>query len=149
MNEVLFLKRNRIPYTDFQKYSYDESKGWQWLQRILFWILGKIGCHAQGVNESYEQVAFEPQKIGDSLMEQMQEVVSEYCCQPQCVLMGPQELQALDGFYGPAAAIHGPLSISVRPMKIMGMDIVIVPWMSGTLLLTEEIEKLSLKQVER
>lgn len=123
-------------------YSFREKSKHHWLQRICLRILDKLGCHHREETIDLRHYNFSK---GDAVMEaihkQCLDYFKEYNTRPECVPMGMSSFHALRGEiekeYG-NSLVFEPSIIDGRP-EIRGVQVHIVPWMDGILVVPPTI----------
>lgn len=133
----------------YDRYQFRDDKNHQWLQRACFWILSKIGSYAQSEEVKYEYHTIDTQDFLKQLDEQYHILKSKYNTLPSKVLVGanvyveitgnPRTREMIDfraNYYRETGAAFVDRSTPLWPAPtVMGLDIVVVPWMEGVLLM--------------
>jgi hypothetical protein len=120
-------------------YCFNKAARFHWLQRLCLWILKTLRCSAWVKHT--ERLYREPtgQTIIDQIWEQQSEVFGLLNAEATVVLMGPEDLEKLLRLDATTHehAVHWKAEIqgngSPRHPRVLGLDIVTVPWMRGVL----------------
>jgi len=123
-------------------FRYDGRKKFRTVQKILFWILDKIGCY---YFEERTHIRFELKKdvIDRAIMDSMYEMEKIYGCRPKYVIIGRNEsikLESRMNMMGPVRYCPKYDNDSVVSYELNGLKIIVCPWVEGFFLLPD-IEK--------
>ena len=115
--------------------------GWVWLQKLCFWILGRIGCFALTTKCEAVRIAFDGKTFMDNLIAQEREMVRLYHERGEHLLLGREEFSELvrmdvmmnhpttfNAPYRYTKQANGEVSIGDYQMRVT-----VIPWMKGPL----------------
>jgi hypothetical protein len=114
------------------RFAFNEKIGWLWVQRLLFYILEKLGCQAYDEVLDVQRHIINPKSTVEHIAEQYAEALSLYAYKGEYLLIGPEQyaqfthnvpLWDLYSFDGPYSTRNGEFK----------MKIVVIPWMDGIL----------------
>lgn len=141
-NEVGFIScREHVTKWENQtKFSYRPERGWKWVQKFCLWTLRKIGAFAIDETAEIKEYKIDCEKILDLIREQRVELC-RMGYEPVRVLIGSRnyddlryELRGDDNYFH-----HVAFSLQSSP-TIEGLEIEIVPWMRGVLVMPQKKE---------
>lgn len=121
-------------------YQYRPQAGWRWVQRVCFWLLAKIGAYATTMCKSAE-IHIDGAKLSVGLVSRHLSEVRHMGFTPSRLLIGAEDYAELMGDKAVQQALrfHSPLDIRSRDFQIFGIDVTIVPWMRGLLVVPAEM----------
>ncbi len=137
--EVVEHERFDLPYSYRTAYEYCPQRGWKWLQRLCLWTLKKIGAHSMGMMAHYERKVIDRDKFVAKLYAQQRAVFDVMANRPGTLLIGAEDFH--EAMEQPEMKHIFQFSANVqmnhvdnrgnRSFSIMGMRVVVVPWMRG------------------
>ena len=141
-SRISFLESERIPIVSIEhdSYMFRKDKSLVWLQKVLFFILKKIGAYS--INTTYEVKRYivEPSRFVDELLFKMKkELANTFNMCPNKMYIGADDysdLMADPGFRQLMYPITFDTSYNYG-RNVMGLEVHIIPWMSGILLVKE------------
>ena len=126
-----FMTEKSFPIKDLETYVYTPTNGWAWLQRIAIWILRKLHCYETKI--AYQRVEFCTSEFMNFLLKQRKEVLEHF--------HGAKEFRVLVGADDMERTLQLPYirNIINFEVRVAGMNVTVVPWMKGILVLPEGI----------
>ncbi len=127
-------------YENKQYYTYRPDRKWKRLQRLCFWILGKIGSYWIDRDVSYSEQTIYTGNIVDHLVSQKIYLLQDFREHGRVLLIGQKECMELCGAVEP---LLGPAKFSVDYKygdKINNLKIIVVPWMNGMVVLPWDVQ---------
>lgn len=147
MDEISLLDHTtvRVYFENKDTYKFDSSKKYLWLQKVCIKILAKLGCHGESFHEIVKTHVINKSNLIEKLNEANRLICSKNKT-PTTLLIGPEEFAELMQ----QDPIHNLLKFDIKypcmenkngvtDRYMMGMRVVIVPWMKGILPLTKDI----------
>jgi hypothetical protein len=131
--DIAFIDRNEIRESVISKnkYWYNELMGHKIVQKICFWVLGKIGCNALDETISIERTKINTDEFMLKLLEEGSDVLYNYHHRGEYLLLGPDDFNRLmDVNYKSGQMFHFNSQYHYG-REMFGMKIVVIPWMSG------------------
>jgi len=133
------LKERRLITELHNSFELRKDKKHVWLQKICFWLLGKLEAYRQEESIAFTRHAIEPKKFLDALFNQRLELDAVYNLRAHTLLIGAQDYEELMCSKEIYQMLSFNASTEVRwgrygRGEIMGLKIVVIPWMKGTLL---------------
>lgn len=130
-----------VPYICKERFTPRPDLKWQWLQKVIFSLLRRMGCFSQETELVVTRHLIDTDEFMKALCQQHMEVLSQYARYdtPCRLLIGPQQFDAL---HGTAGDINSPITFygEYRTRHtIRGMKVTIVPWMDGMLVLPDQL----------
>lgn len=125
---------------DKRYYEFKQRGKHKWLQKLCFWILDKLKCHALLQEDFAERIVIDPPKIMDKIMMQTKEIYDHGRFDQKEVFIGPEQLKNLRMDCQNFMTFTAPVGINAQ---VMGMDITVVPWMEGVLVVPKERKRLN------
>ena len=118
--------------------------GWVWLQRLCLFFLRKIGAYAFDVEQTYDRMVVKPDRLLSGILTQKHELMLTYHREGERLLMGPEEFCRLQEDACPQK-VWTPLDFTIPyrwydrgEKRVFGLNITVVPWMNGVLVLPRE-----------
>lgn len=118
-------------------YSYHHGKRLRWLQRLCLWALAKLGCQHYDEHFAYNRVEISNKSIRDLITEQMNAIGWRFPEFPKTVILGREQMQALQVECQEEMAFQLPLRFP--DARFRGMKIIMTPWFDGIICLREEV----------
>lgn len=125
-------------------YTYRNDKKYKWLQRLCFFILGKIGAWNQEKTVKYTRITFKTDDFMKAIFTQKDELARWFNRDGIKILIGGEDFQKLmhsemirDSFRFHASYHFG---CGKGRYQIYGLDATVIPWMKGILVLPKEEE---------
>jgi hypothetical protein len=121
-------------------FTFTPEKGWSLLQRLCFWVLGKIGCQKVETAQEFERVVLDLNKISEKIMCQHEEILNFYNYhRADRLLIGADDFRELQAtpLFDQIVSFSIPNGPRCTAFKLMGMKVTVVPWMRGVLVLPE------------
>ncbi len=125
-------------------FSYNERKGWAWLQRLCFRFLRWRGCQHQQAVTTFTRRRIDPDSVVEALFEQKHSVHEMLGRGGEVVIIGSDDYAQMMR----ESQLGSPLCFSASydyaaggHRSAMGLRVVVVPWISGMVVLPREIAK--------
>lgn len=125
-------------------FSYNEKKGWAWLQRLCFRFLRWRGCQHRQTVTTFTRRRIDPDRVVEALFEQKCAVKEMLGRGGEVVIIGTEDYAQMMR----ESVLGSPLCFSARynhgaggHRTAMGLRVVVVPWISGMVVLPREIAK--------
>ena len=100
------------------------------LQKMLCWILDKMGAYYISTIAEYERITIKPLDFIETIFEQIAEVENRFDIRPTKMLIGATNFEELmnsikiqSGFTFQTEYLHN--------RQLVGLDVEIIPWMKG------------------
>lgn len=124
------------------RFEYKPAKGWRLLQRLCFWLLAKIGAFACETIQT-ESITLDDKRLSMQLIEKHIREVNRLMHEPTRLVMGAEDWSELmgDPVLTGALRFSAPVDLREGPTRIFGIDVTILPWMRGLVVLPKETEK--------
>lgn len=135
------------------KFQFRVELGWHWLQKVCFWTLRKIGAQAVEFDSQITRLDIQYKSFMERIGKQQAELMTRYALEGKYLLMGAQDYSELMSdstylnhmihFSIPDAIYRNEDSMDRRTMIpetktiIMNLNVVIVPWMKGMMVMPE------------
>lgn len=105
-----------------------------WLQRLAIWVLKKLG--AEWIEESiaYKRIAIDARTFMERLYKQREELFRHFGRDGTTLLIGATDYEEMMGTSG----IRQMLSFNAecrRNSEIMGLEVKVIPWMRGVVVI--------------
>lgn len=143
MNDLVrfIYTKQDLNWTDAKDaFEFRKDRPLRWIQRILFFLLRKIGAYRRMKELQVREVAFHVTYLMDSLMRQQHEVMQRsHDYRALGVLMGNDEFERLTGEMleiGHHLTFKTPYHCR---KEIFDMPIAIIPWMKGMLVVPRTV----------
>jgi hypothetical protein len=138
--EELFLPNNYC-------YATSERRP-KWLDKALQWVWGKLSKPAAVGSTTFKTIAVEHERIIDAIVAQRRNIDMIYHQKARCVIMGSNQFyEAVSEAEKRSAFMHSfnvPIQLGgIDGIKIVGLDVHVVPWFDGILVLPADIGKVS------
>ena len=138
-NQIKFVAwERRLQAMPTVHYNFRSDRKHRWLQKVCFWILRKLKCHSTmyepEVDLNYQHHTIDTKDFAEQLIEQCE--LLQYCHgeRPKKVLVGVNVYRQITG----NPAIRKKLSFQASCSgSFMGLEIVIIPWMEGILVMPD------------
>lgn len=140
MNQVVrFVARESIErafeYTD--KFEFRRDRGWLRLQRLCFWLLGKIGAYSNGIEVKIEQHTINAKSFIENVLAQSCNLELFYQQRPTQLLIGAEDYAQMmrDSETTQRFSFDCKYYISHRggEQTVCGLKVHVIPWMRGML----------------
>lgn len=125
-------------------FSYNEKKGWAWLQRLCFRFLSWRGCQHERAVTSFTRRRIDPDMVVEALFKQKRTVTEMLGRGGEIVIIGSEDYAQMMR----ESELGSPLCFSANydhaaggHRTAMGLRVVVVPWISGMVVLPREIAK--------
>jgi len=137
--EYLETKRHVSTVESVDRYVFRKDKGYHGLQRLLFWVLAKIGCYAQDERIAYTQHRLDTDDLMEAIYKQDIGVLEFYNQRGKSLLIGSKDYQELTG--NPAIRQMMQFTGKYRGGygEVLGMNIIVIPWMKGMLVVPKNV----------
>ena len=112
-----------------------------WLQKICFWVLGKLSAYQRFDKAEYDYVEFVYDDIVRAIIDHKDMLELVFHQRPEYLVMGRDEFFKLantETFSSPYAIMFPPDYQTARvnqPKMFAGLKILVVPWMEGMIVL--------------
>lgn len=104
----------------------------KWLQRLCFWTLGKLGCHV--LEQTTAKVhAVNTDTFSEKFLKQYYCTRDVFFHEPKTVFIGAEDFDQLMSVK--VGTLVGFRASYMYDGTIMGMQVNIVPWMQGVLII--------------
>lgn len=111
-----------------------------WLQKLCFKILDKLKCHALVPNDYVERIVIDPPKVIDRIVKQHIEVLNQGHPNKMEIFIGPGQLDGFRLDNQDFMTFTAPVGYN---NQIMGMDVTVVPWLEGVLVVPKDRNRLN------
>ena len=121
-------------------FQFTANKKYHRTQRILFWILRKIGCYAQVQEISLESVRFDKKDFVERLHEMRRGILNLYREEGKYLLIGGEACHELTGYLASSKFSFSCQANFYKDngrMEVVGLNIVVIPWMEGMLVVPD------------
>lgn len=134
------------------KFQFRIELGWHWVQKFCFWVLRKIGAHAIDFDTQITRLDIQYKTLIEGINRQRAELFNQYALEGKYLLMGAQDYSELmadptyinqmihfsvpDAVYRQERNMDRNFRLDTK-MIIMNLNVVIVPWMKGMMVLPE------------
>jgi hypothetical protein len=132
---------------EFKYFRIDVEPGrWQWRRRLAaacWWILGKLGARLEEETAGWKTVSFSTDKILEKIRLSRNDLARVWHRKADTILISPDLLDdALMDITSSPFVFDVQLPIGMGDdYKILGMRVVVCPWIKGWALLPEEVSK--------
>lgn len=133
------MKTTRIKKELFDTFCFRQDKNFHFIQKIALKLLSKLGCTASVFDEKYSRIEIDSEDFMRSFMAQYKTVLENTHYDPKMVYMGPKDFEKFarvswgDGVN--LKEMNIPIELRNNGQKyIIGLRIIIVPWMDGVLI---------------
>lgn len=132
MNRVIAVYPRLAPRACLQKYTYSPARGWKWLQRLCFRLLDKIGAHDIEM-VTIKHVSLDSDRLSVALLQKHSHEVQRLMYEPGRMLIGAEDWAVLmgDPVLDSVVRFNAPVDIRSNYFRICGIDVTIIPWMRG------------------
>lgn len=139
MQEVAFVQAHTTSQWQWKPahYAFNPKGKHHWLQRACLWILDRLSAYAFEEVFKTEMIRFKPQDVLHSITKQRCELLSLYRQEGARVLIGPDDFTELQADPRVRSMLSFEASYS-NGVQVMGMQITVVPWMSGVLVVPKD-----------
>lgn len=124
------------------RYTFSPIRGYKWLQRLCFFVLEKLGCHAWDEETTYTQVSIKRDSVKVLIHEQWQAL--RYMNGPDAVrgvILGPEEARQLTGEVLQECCYSMPIPPTYHSPyqrgEYRGLKLFVLPWAKGVTLLPD------------
>jgi hypothetical protein len=121
-----------------------KSKKHEWLQRLCFMVLAKLGAYDTYAELRVETITIDKRSFVDRLLAQQHALIRDFGINNRnrfTLLIGARDYQELMGSPEISQMITFDTDFMVDKNgreAVMGMDVTIVPWMTGVVVLPRE-----------
>ena len=117
-------------------YEFRRDRKWQWLQRLCFWVLGKIGAFRQDTMAVYNYGPTDPKPLKEAVFAQIENVVEfeRFDSDELVVLIGRPQFKELVSNREMYQCLGWGMTLDVRDAyskRIYTIPIAAVPWLDG------------------
>lgn len=145
MNKIGFVQTKPIYnyYLSKTVYEFKKDKKYHWLQKLCIKILDKLGCQKQECKIDIEHIIVDKIDLLEKLFT-CSNVLRREGKQPEMLLIGAEDFEKLTNAPRVRDSLVFDLQYSQHygsKMEILGMKIVVVPWMHGILPITKDLLK--------
>jgi len=120
------------------KFCYSPDVGWKWLQKICFFALQKLKAFSFVEEISYTRHTIRTDSFMENLIKQKRGLVDLYHYHGSRLLIGPDQFYALTGEPDIRTMINFDAEYRFG-LTIHKMQVTIIPWMDGILVLPKEM----------
>ncbi len=129
------------PFIKGSSFEFSRDKGFIYIQKLCFWFLAKIKAYHTDYHETVETFTIDAESFMDKLFAQKDFIEAEFNIIPSKMYIGASDYHKLMGElnknqYLNFNAEYYYCSEEGRP-KIFGLEIYVIPWMEGILLVKE------------
>lgn len=139
MNQNIgFMVTENMPFNMCGTYELRTDRPLVWLQKFLFFILSKIGAYK--IEYNLKRYTIEPSIFMQRIFEQRSELIKTFNMIPNRMYIGAVDYDDLMN----CPEIRQLMSILTfntkynHKQQVIGLEVHIIPWMSGILLVKEE-----------
>lgn len=121
-------------------YSYNANKRARWLQKLCFWVLKKLHCEHYEIQCTINTIEVNFDDIVRQVLNTASAIDIVYHHRPKHLLLGHDKMQELGCEANSLMHFSFPPNYQAPvspPVKFAGMEIVLVPWMEGLMLVPE------------
>lgn len=138
MQQIRLMRMDRFPIEveDKSKYVYRHDRPLKLIQKLCIWFLERNKCYSNSMDEVVKSYNIDAKSIIENILNQEIQIF-DLDMTPSKVYMGYNdfmELKSCEDF--PCQYVSIPANVNVHrgvEKEIMGMHLIIVPWMSGVL----------------
>ncbi|CAL62421.1 Hypothetical protein HEAR2289 [Herminiimonas arsenicoxydans] len=119
-------------------FEFRKDRKYHWLQKACFYVLDKIGAYHNEMQSEIKRILIDSDDFAQKLYMQRKYIFKELDQPGRVLLIGAQDFQQLMG----SPEIHQMLSFNMKvhqgrdgATQIMGMEVKIIPWMRGMLVM--------------
>jgi hypothetical protein len=142
INFVTTTKHEAI-YELRDRFEFRSDKRFNNVQKILFWLLKKIGAYAKCESVSFERHVFKSNDFIDALFKQYDDLGVFYYKHGERLLIGSEDYSRLmsNPEIQQMVSFEAPYRIGERSrIFICNMKVTIIPWMKGILVLPRNFD---------
>ena len=139
-NPIKFIKHKTkiTPIVCPTSFEFRPEKGHKILQKICFWVLNKINAYHVDYRQDIETMIINPDSFMENVFTQLLNIKQEFNLKPTQMFIGGEDYQKIMGEKGINQYItfdaeYGFATKTSR--RIIGLEVHIVPWMEGIILL--------------
>ena len=125
------------------KYEYSPRSGWKAVQRLCFWLLGRIGAFSHEAI-SVQSITLDAKRLSAALISNHLTEVHRLMSTPARIVLGAEDWHDLMGDPNIQSAVRFQAPVDLRKPgheSLLGVDVTIIPWMRGLVILPKETEK--------
>jgi hypothetical protein len=127
--EILHVSSSYITQISDNAFKFRADKKYHWLQKVCFKILSSIGAFQQVTTERIERHKTTEEDIIKKIAQHVRNIETQYHCKVTRILMGEEDFLN----YQRSTPISY-VSFNLKgEHRFYGVQIVVVPWMSGIL----------------
>ena len=134
---AMFRKTDVMASIPTSAYSFNRDRGFVWVQRLCFWVLGKLRCsYYDSAVVDVERHLIDPDRFIDRFFEAYDELDLRYGRRPRIIYIGSDdyaELMAADGMSMPYSFRAEFMVGNNGHRSFHGISVEVIPWMSGVL----------------
>jgi len=122
-------------------YQLRTERGYVWLQKLAIYILRKLGCFAATKETTVLKHVFDTKGLAEALWRQRAEVFELYHMRGARLLVGYEDFERLTGIpmYKPFSFEVPYSAMEAGKPTVFDMQITVIPWMKGMLVLPKEL----------
>lgn len=138
---IVHAIKSKTKYIRNEKYYALKPKGKMvWLQKLCFWTLGKLKAQALLPHDYVERVVIEPLKVMDNIMAQKINLLNLGYPSKLEIFIGPEMMDTFVMDNMDYITFTAPIGVN---KEIMGMDVTVVPWMEGVLVVPKDRKRVN------
>lgn len=131
--EVLIPTEEWHAITNEEAFSFNEYRGFRWLQKLCLWVLRKLGCQYSYKYRSVKTVRVDLEKLHELILQQSHAVRRVLGWKCKYLIIGEElalklSIEADDMFW---------FNVPNESRRFAGMIVIVVPWFEGFLCLPE------------
>jgi hypothetical protein len=142
MKRMIFATFPRYGPVGSARFTYRPALGWRMLQRACFAILRRIGAFVLETDKVSE-ISLDAARLSVGLIANYRREVERLMYTPARLVVGAEQWHELmgDPLLNQAVRFSAPVDLRAagRP-RLMGLDVTIVPWFDGVVILPLETE---------
>jgi hypothetical protein len=125
---------DKISITDFKEaFEFRKDRKYPKLQKLCFWILRKLDAFYISKKITTQRVNISGKTLIEALMTQKRDLIRNFNLSGKTILIGNDEWIELMG----NPEINQMLRFRANGYGIMDLDVIVVPWMTGILVMPE------------
>lgn len=126
------------PFVDKERFEFRKDKKYHWLQKLCFFVLGKIGSYSIGEKFSYTSHSIDTLDLMENLYKQKRGILDLYNVKGERLLIGNDEYVKLTDNHEVRHMIKFSGEYRGGHDEVLGMEITVIPWMSGMIVVPRD-----------